>query len=589
MKKFIVRILATIGGAVVLMMLVGVIVSWVTKERVPQKTLLEIDFQRGLAEYVPDGSFTRIFEESPHSVRDLVEALARAAGDERVVAVIARVGPSGMGLAQIQEVRDAMHAFRATGKPAVAYAETFGEGGPGNSSYYLATAFDEIYLQPSGDIGLTGLMFESPFLHGTLEKLGIVPRLDHRKEYKNAMNIFTERQYTAPHREAVQQVMESQFGQMIQGIAAARKLSGEQVRALVDRGPFLGPQALEEKLIDGLAYRDEVYAKVQEKAGKDAERLSWSEYLSRAGRPYTTGDTIALIYGVGAVHRGKSGGDSPFDSTSMGSDTVAAAFRAAVKDKSVKAILFRIDSPGGSDVASDTIWRETVRAKQAGKPVIVSMGNVAGSGGYFVAMNANKIVAQPGTITGSIGVVFGKMLTTGLTDKLGLSWDEVHTSENATIWSTNHDFTPAQWAQVQQWLDRVYDDFTSKAAQGRNLPKENVLEVAKGRIWTGEVAKNLGLVDELGGFPVALRLAKEAAGIPADTEVQLQLFPPRRLFLQEVVERLLGEEEEESMEEVPVELTHSLRLLRSLTRLAEDLGLGPDRGVLGMPHVPLVQ
>jgi protease-4 len=589
MKKLIVRILATIGGAVVLMVLVGVIVSWVTIEQVPQKIILEIDFQRGLAEYVPDGSFTRVFQESPHSVRDLVEALARAAGDKRVAAVIARVGPSGMGLAQIQEIRDAMHAFRATGKPAVAYAETFGEGGPGNGSYYLATAFDEIYVQPSGDIGLTGLMFESPFVQGTLEKLGIVPRLDHRKEYKNAMNIFTERQYTAPHREAVQQVMESQFGQMIQGIAATRKLGVEQVRALVDRGPFLGAQALEEKLIDGLAYRDEVYAKIQEKVGQDAERLSWSEYLSRAGRPYTTGETIALIYGVGAVHRGKSGGDSPFGDTSMGSDTVASAFRAAVKDKSVKAILFRIDSPGGSYVASDTIWRETVRAKQAGKPVIVSMGNVAGSGGYFVAMDANKIVAQPGTITGSIGVVFGKMLTTGLTDKLGLSWDEVHTSENAAIWSTNHDFTPAQWTQLQQWLDRVYDDFTSKAAQGRNLPKEKILEVAKGRIWTGDDAKNLGLVDELGGFPVALRLAKEAAGIPADAEIQLRLFPPRRLFLQEMVERLLGEEEEESMEEVPVELTHSLKMIRSLARLAEDLGLGPERGVLSMPHVPLAQ
>src|SRR5262249_6339295 len=269
----------------------------------------------------------------------------------------------------------------------------------------------EIYLQPSGDIGLTGLIAENPFLRGTLEKLGVVPRLDHRHEYKNAMNLFTKRKFTPAHKEATAKLVGSIFGQMVRGVSEGRHLQEEQVRALVDRGPYLGQEAVEAKLVDGLAYRDEVYDKVKAKAGAGAKLLFLSEYLDRAGRPHEKGQTVALIYGVGGVSRGKDDFDPLTGGSTMGSDTVAAAFRDAVASKDVKAILFRVDSPGGSYVASDTIWRETVRAKKAGKPVIVSMGNVAASGGYFVAMAADKIVAEPATITASIGVLAGKMLT----------------------------------------------------------------------------------------------------------------------------------------------------------------------------------
>jgi protease-4 len=586
MRKILVGGLALIGALVVLLIAVGVGVYQVTRESVPDKTILEVDLERGLVEYVPDEPLSKVLQAQQRTVRDVVEALARASQDKRVVALIAQVDAADMGLAQIQEVRDAIAAFHKSGKPAVAHSETFGEFGPGNSAYYLATAFDEIYLQPSGDVGLTGLIAESPFLRGTLEKLDIVPRLDHRKEYKNAMNIFTEQRYTEPHREATQKVIESQFGQIVKGIAAARKLSEDEVQALINRGPFLGQQAVDAKLVDGLAYWDEVSAKVKEQAGEGAKRLSLAKYLQRAGRAYEQGETIALIYGVGAVQRGKSGYDPLFGSSSMGSDTVTAAFRAAVKDKAVKAILFRVDSPGGSYIASDAIWRETIRAKEAGKPVIVSMGNVAGSGGYFVAMAADKIVAQPATITGSIGVLGGKMLTTGFWDKIGLSWDEVHTSDNATIWTSTRDYTPEQWAQFEGWLDRVYDDFTSKVSQGRGLPKEKVLEVAKGRIWTGEDAKALGLVDELGGFPIALRLAREAAGIPEDAGIRLKLFPPKKTLVQALMERLLGEGDGSSEEETAgVVLTRALQLIQPLARVARDLGLGPHPGVLAMPEL----
>jgi protease-4 len=594
MRKFLTRLFTFIGALVVLLIVAGVTFYQMTKRDVPDKTILEINFERGLIEYVPDDPVARILLERAPVVRDVVEALEKAAEDKRVAALIARVGSAEMGLARIQEVRDAVLAFRSKGKPAFAYAETFGEFGPGNGAYYLATAFDEIYLQPSGDVGLTGLIYESPFVRGTLDKLGIIPRLDHREEYKNVMNIFTERQYTEPHEEAVQRVMESQFGQIVKGIAEARGLSEEDVRALVDRGPFLGEQAVEAKLVDGLAYRDEVYARVEERAkekvGEGAQFLSLSQYLARAGRPHTQGQTIALIYGVGTVHRGKSEYDPMSGGSSMGAETVAAALREAIEDEDVKAILFRVDSPGGSYVASDTIWRETVRAKEAGKPVIVSMGNVAGSGGYFVAMAADKIVAHPATITGSIGVVGGKMLTTGFWDKIGLSWDEVHTSANATLWTGTLDYTPEQWARVQNVLDRIYNDFTSKVAQGRGFSHEKALEVAKGRIWTGEDAQALNLVDELGGFPVALRLAKKAAGIPEDVTIRLKVFPPQKTFLQALAERLLGEDKSSNEEEASTAaLTRVLRMLQPLVRLARELGLGPTPGALTMPELEVVQ
>jgi protease-4 len=477
------------------------------------------------------------------------------------------VGQAKMKLAQVQEVRDAIFAFRATGKPAIAYTETFGEAGPGNASYYLATAFDAIYLQPSGDVGLTGLIYEQPFVRGTLDKLGIIPRIDGRKEYKSYRYMFTERKYILPHREAVTRVMESQFGQIVTGISAARKLTEEQVRSLVNTGPFLGQQALDAKLIDGLAYRDGAYETIKRKAGAKAEFLSLSEYRRRAGSPYNKGATIALVYGVGGITRGKSGYEPATGEIIMGSDTVASAIREAVEDKDVKAILFRIDSPGGSYVASDTIWREIINAKKAGKPVVASMGGTAASGGYFIAMAADKIVAQPGTITGSIGVFGGKMITTGFWNKLGVTWDEVHTSKNANAWTQTSDFTPAQRARFSQWLDRVYDDFTAKVSTSRKLSKEDVEKIAKGRIWTGEEAKKLGLVDELGGFPTAVRLVRTAARLPENAPIRLKVFPARKSWVKVISDLKAFGTEDETGHALARTLEEAQPLLRTMGSL----------------------
>ncbi len=578
-KRFFVHILADIGTIVIIAAVTIAICLLIAKKSIPSKVILEVDLEHRLVEYVPDDPVARIVSGRTPTMLNLIEALQRAATDNRVVGLIARVGEAGLPLANVQEIRDAVIAFRHTGKPAIAYAETFGEGQKANGSYYLATAFDKIYLQPSGEVGLAGLMAETPFLRGTLDKLGFIPRLDHRAEYKNAMNELTETKYTPAHKEATEKIVDSAFGQLVAGIAEARKLSTNDVRALIDRGPFLADEALDAKLVDKLAYRDAAYDDIKKKAGPHAKFLYVSKYLDRAGSPYDDGTTVALIYGVGDIHRGKSGYSPIFQNVSMGADTVAAAFRAAVDDKSVKAILFRIDSGGGSYVASDTIWRETVRAKKAGKPIIVSMGGVAGSGGYFIAMNADKIVAQPATLTGSIGVFAGKFLTTNFWDKLGISWDEVHSSSNAMVFTGLQDYTPEQWKTFEGWLDRIYDDFTTKVAEGRKLPKEKVLEIAKGRVWTGEDAKALGLVDELGGFPVALRLVREAAKLPADAKIRLKLFPPKK----SVIERFLAEGPDSSQKAGDETIARALEIIQPLAHAARDLGLTTDSNVLRMP------
>jgi len=570
MIRSITRFFAYVGALFVFCLVVALVLFAMQKGRVASRTILEADFEKQLVEDIPDNPTAQAMLSDRTTVRDVVDALDRGASDPRVQGLVARIGAVPMGMAQTQELREAVLRFRAHKKFAIAFSETFGEVGPGNAAYYLATAFDQIYLQPSGDIGLTGVMLESPFVKGTLEKLGMRFHGDHRYEYKAALNTLTEDKLTPPNREENQAIVNSWFGEMKDGISQARQIPSDQFQGLVDRAPFLGKEAVDARLVDGLAYHDEVYDQAKKRVGDGAELLYLDKYLERAGRPHDKGKTIALIYGVGGVQRGKSDYDPVQGALIMGSDTVAGAIRAATEDKSVKAILFRVDSPGGSYVASDAIWREVVRARKAGKPVIVSMGDLAGSGGYFVAMAADKIVAQPGTITASIGVLGGKFLTAGLWDKLGLTWDEVHAGANADMWTGTHEYSPAEWQRFQAWLDRVYADFTAKVADGRRLPKDKVLEIAKGRIWSGQDAKNLGLVDELGGYDTALKLAKQAAGIPENDEVDLEVFPHKKTFLQSVLQRAGVDNSEK--EATTAAMMEVLRIAQPVARQLNAIG-----------------
>jgi protease-4 len=586
MSKVIVRFLAILGALWLVAMVIMIVAVIGSKGKVPEKTILEADFQQALPEDIPDSPTAKFLMTERPTVRDVVDAIDRGAGDDRVVGMVAKIGAPPLGMAKVQEIREAVQRFRAHKKFAIAYAETFGEFGPGNGAYYLATAFDQIYLQPSGDVGLTGIIMESPFVKGTLAKLGLTFHGDHRYEYKNALNFYTESKYTPPHKEAMAAIMTSWFNQMKEGICQARQIAPEKFQMLVDAGPYLGKEAVDAKLVDGVAYRDEVYGQARSKAGARAQFLYLGKYLDRAGRPHDRGKAIALVFGVGGVTRGKSDYDPVQGSQNMGSDTVAGAIRAAASDKDVKAILFRVDSPGGSYVASDTIWREVVNARKAGNPVIVSMGDLAGSGGYFVAMAADKIVAQPGTITASIGVLGGKMLTSGLWNKVGLSWDEVHQGNNATMFTGTQDYTPAEWARFETWLDRVYVDFTGKVADGRKLPKEKVLEIAKGRIWSGQDAKNLGLVDELGGYDTALNLARKAAGMADGEDVRIVVYPRQKTLLQSLLQRQGPDNSDK--EGVKQTLMRILEIVQPVARQLDAAGVNRKNedqdGVLRMPE-----
>jgi protease-4 len=588
MKRFLTKLRNVVGTAVLVLVTAGILVGllrWLLEPSVPDRALLEIDFEREFVEHLPDDPLARAFLRDKADLLDTVATIAKAANDDRVVALLGRIGSDSMNPATTQELRDAILAFRKKGKKAVAFAETFGEGGAGNQAYYLASAFDKIYVQPSGIVALTGLLAETPFLRGSLDKLHIEPRLAHRKEYKNFENIFTERKFTEAHKQATEAIVNSLFQQLVKGVAEGRGLPPQQIKHLFALGPFVAEEALHRHLVDGLLYRDEVYTRLEKEFGEETKLLHLSAYSERAGGAYERGDTIALIYGTGIIRRGESGYEPLLSGVIMGSETVAKALRAAVDDDEVEAILFRIDSGGGSYVASDTMWHEVVRAREAGKPVIVSMGDVAASGGYFVAMAADKIIAQPGTLTGSIGVVSGKMLTSGFWDQLGVSWDSLSTSDNASFWTSTQDYTDAGWARLQAWLDAIYEDFTEKAARGRNLALAEVEKAAKGRAWTGSDAKALGLVDELGGFPVALHIARQMANLAPDAPIRLKLFPEEKSSLR----RLLEEPSNNSKEKIlDVILPRIQSAIQPLLALLRDAGmLSPARQPLSMPALGL--
>jgi protease-4 len=526
------------GTLVVLGLLaLAVVVLGRVANRVPRRVLLVLDLTQPLADLAPGDLRARLRGRDRPGLREACATLERAAADERVAGLWCRIGRPAGGLADVQGLRDAVTAFRERGKFAVAFAETFGEPARGTTPYYLATAFDEVVLQPSGDVGLTGFGSEVTFVREALDRYGVTPQIDRRSEYKSAAERLTERAFTPAYREASGRIVEASLEQVIAGVSGGRRLDAAEVRALVDRAPLGAGEALEAGLVDRLGYRDEALGAARSRAGDGVRSLPLAEFARRTRRAAEPrrATTVALVLGVGAVTAGRSR-PNPLTGWSMGADSVCAAIRQAVADERVSAILFRVDSPGGSYVASDAIWRETVRAREAGKPVVVSMGNVAGSGGYFVAMAADRIVAHPGTLTGSIGVVGGKVVLAGLLARLGVSSDEVHAGARALMWSNRREFAPSEWRWFQDWLDRVYADFTRKAAEGRGLDLAAIDAAARGRVWVGADALERGLVDILGGYPEALAQVRGLLGLAADAPLRVVPFPRRVPLLA----RLLG-------------------------------------------------
>ncbi|MEU4577139.1 signal peptide peptidase SppA [Nonomuraea sp. NPDC023979] len=545
------------------------------RQRRTAPLVLELDLTEGVIEGPPADPLAAVLSMRKPRLSDVLAGLKRARQDSRVKALIVKIGGNPLGLATVQELRQAVVRFRASGKLTVAFGETFGEFGSGTVPYYLASAFERVYLQPSGDVGLTGIALEQRFVKGALTKLGVGYEMGQRHEYKTAANTFTHDHMTEPHRESVGRIVESVTGQLTAGIADGRRLDPAKVRELFDQGPFIGAEALQAGLVDGLAYRDEVYDEVKRAAGDEAHLLYVSRYAKGAAvrkLPNPTADGIALIHGMGQIRTGRSGRSPLGGSGAMGSDTISAALRAARRDDHVKAVVFRVDSPGGSYVASDTVWREVVLTRKV-KPIIVSMGDLAASGGYFVSMAADVIVAQPGTLTGSIGVSGGKPVLSELLERIGVTSETVAEGANAGMFSTSRGFSPEQWERVNAWLDRIYDDFVGKVAEGRSLTRERAHELARGRVWTGGDARDNGLVDELGGLEDALALARKRAGLADDAPVRTY---PRLNPL----ERLRGPD---SSEDRAAALTRvRLDAWGPLARLSAELGL-PAGGPLSLP------
>jgi protease-4 len=505
--------------AIAVLAAVAMVASLVARRlarRVKRGTVLELDLDGGVVESHGTDPLSRALTREAVEVRDVVDALDRAAGDDRITAVVARLGNGNVQLAHAQEIRDAVARFRDSGKTAFAFAETFGESGQATIDYYLASAFSEIHLMPLGELSITGLLAKGRFIRDLLDKLGVVVNLDHREEYKSALYRLTETEFNQPHRESTMSLVGDQFDQVVTGIAASRGLSEQRVRELIDTAPHLGERPVEDGLVDHRSYRDEVFRA----AGGNA-RLFASRYLKKAGRPNRKGEIVALIHGVGMITRGSSRFNPLGGGPSFGADDVAGAFRKAVDDKKVKAIVFRVDSPGGSAIASETVRHEVERATQAGKPVVVSMGNVAGSGGYWVSTPASHIVAQPATITGSIGVVSGKLVTSEALAKAGITSDQIEFGKMAGFASSHAPYTDEERRKLDAQLDTIYNEFIGLVSSGRNLERERVAEIAKGRVWTGSQAKEIGLVDSLGGLDRAVDEAKKAAHIDGDCKVRV--------------------------------------------------------------------
>lgn len=509
---------------------------------VPSGCVIELDLLSVPPETVGFDPFAMIASGGrPLVLRQAIAAIHRAAEDDRVAGLIARVQIPAAAAGQVQELRDAIVEFGDV-KPTLAWAETY----PGTLSYYLASAFREVWMQPSGTVGLVGFATSAMFLRDALDKAGIEAQFVARGEYKSAANLFTQDRYTDAHREADSRLIESLQDQVWRAIAESRQLEPEAINALADKAPLLRDDAVTGRLVDRIGFRDEAYARIGELSGgpenveADAKDAPPRLYLSRYARatapkpapplPQLPGrkskPTIAVVTLHGPIVSGRGGPQGlPLGNPSAGGDTIAAALREAAADDDVSAIVLRVDSPGGSVTGSETIWREVVRTRDAGKPVVASMGAVAASGGYYVSMAANEIVANAGTITGSIGVVTGKLISRELKDKLGVGSDAVRTNANADAWSTNAPFTDEQHAQVEAEADLFYTDFVERVANGRNLSVEAVESVARGRVWTGADAKEHGLVDQLGGFRAAVTRAKVLAGLEPHTEVRVVSFP----------------------------------------------------------------
>lgn len=540
---------------------------------VPNKAILVADFNENYPEMRSDDLFTEFSGVPSLSFYDLIKAINLAALDPKVKAFIGNVSVSGLGLAQIEDLREAIKVFRSTGKKAYLYSTGFGSFGQGMREYYLATAFDEIWMQPTTEVGITGVSIEVPFVRGLLDKFGIRPEFYARHEYKNAAASLLNKEFSKEYRSEMKKLGGGIFEKMVEDMAEARGIEKSEIEKAVDDAPIAAEKALDLKLIDKIAYKPDLIEQVMNET--NAEMVNVLDYALNIKEGKKNRPTVALMVLDGMITEGESVSSPLQGEAVVGADTIAQQLDEIAQDENVKALVLRINSPGGSYTASNEIWYAIMRLKsQKMIPVVVSMGDYAASGGYFVALAGDYIIAEPLTITGSIGVLGGKMVLSELWKKLNINWGEIKFGKNAGILSSNHVFTPAEKAIFNRSLDNIYKDFTEKTATIRDINPNEMDCLARGRVWLGQDAVDNKLVDALGGINAAVAKAKELGGIEPKTRFNITYYPKRRSF-QEKLAQMLGNGPKISVNKVVNDFGFETNDINMLKRMKYETVLPP--------------
>ncbi len=540
---------------------------------VPKSALLTINFDHDYPETRGDDIVAEVTGAQPQTFLDLITAINVAGADKRVKALAATVSTSSLGLAQIQDLRNTIQAFRATGKKAYLFSSGFGSFGRGTKEYYLASVFDEIAVAPHSEVGITGVSLEVPFFRKVLDKIGVKPEFYSRYEYKTAMASMTDFQMSKPYREELTRLGGSIFGQFIKDTSSARKISESELKKQVNLAPLTSESALGAKLVDKIVYRQDWLKNLKkEYKAKTIDVYDYAANIQTYGRGVPA---VAFLVIDGVIAEGESYANSLRDEVVIGSETVLQQLEEIAEDKEVKALIVRVNSPGGGYNAANEIWHGLEQLKENKKiPVIISMGDYAASGGYFVALAGDKIIAEPSTITGSIGVLGGKMVFQELWKKLGVNWNNIKFGDNAGILSFNTAFSNNEKSIFNKSLDSVYEDFTLKVSKARNINMKELNKLARGRVWTGEGAYKNKLVDELGGIDLALSEAQKAAGLKPEDRFRIAYYPKEKT-LQEKIQQLVNGSRGIYMRKVLSDFEAELEQLKLLSRLRYDAVLPP--------------
>ena len=533
MKQFFLTVLGVFTGMFLFLIVVPVIfiffaiASATSQEPTPRNTVLELDLRAGVTDQAPSNPFA-LFGGSGLSTVQIVDTLAQAGDDDRVKVLLIRLPEAGITPAAADEIRQAVRRFRASGKQVIAHSQGFQPVGTTVSSYMIGASASELWMQNTASFQLAGFSADSIFLDRAFERYGVNAQFEQRYEYKNAVNEYTQSDYTPAHREAMTAWMTSIYTSALGHAAQDRKVTPAALRATIEAGPYSSADALRLKLIDKIGQVEEAEAEAKRRAGRKSEIVEFGDYASAQGPRMGSGrSAIAIVGGEGGIMTGTGGNADPFGGgSSIMSDDLAEAIYDAIEDKAVKAIVFRVSSPGGSPEASEQILAAVRAAKAAGKPVVVSMGDYAASGGYWISSEANWIVAQPSTLTGSIGVYGGKFVLADALGRFGVDMRNLSVGgDYADSFSPSQEFSPSQRAAFAAQIDRTYEEFIARVAAGRRLPPARVREIARGRVWTGAQAREIGLVDQLGGLEEAIAKARELARIPEGDSVRFQRYP----------------------------------------------------------------